>query len=197
MQSKAATVDAYLKSLPDDRRAVVEAVRSAILKNLDAGFAEGMQYGMIGYAVPHAIYPDGYHCGPKQPLPFAALAAQKNHYSLYLMCLYDEQADLHAWFRAAWQKAGKKLDMGKGCVRFKRLDDVPLDVVGELFKRVTARKYIAAYESSLAKIKASKPQRDAARKKAAEANGAKSPTKSAARPAKKASKRPVAKSATR
>lgn len=118
MQSKAATVAEYLAELPEDHRRAIEAVRKVILDNLDSGYEEGMQYGMIGYYVPHRIYPAGYHCDPKQPLPFAALASQKNYMSLYLMCIYGE-TPLAAWFREAWAKTGKKLDAGKACIRFK------------------------------------------------------------------------------
>src|SRR6478672_5651786 len=106
MQSKAATVTQYLASLPADRRADVEAVRKVILKNLDKDYEEGMQYGMIGYYVPHRTYPAGYHCDPRQPLPFAGLASQKNYMALYLMCVYGE-GELATWFRQAWAKTGK------------------------------------------------------------------------------------------
>jgi len=156
MQSKASTVQSYLRSLPEDRRAALDAVRNVILKNLDASYEEGMQYGMIGYYVPHRVYPQGYHCDPKQPLPFAALASQKNYMSLYLMSVYCGCADhspgnKHAqWFRDAWEKTGKKLDMGKACIRFKKVDDLPLDLIGEAIRRVPASKYIQFCESSLA-----------------------------------------------
>lgn len=148
MQSKATSVDAYLADLPDDRRKALLIVRQVILKNLDKGFEEGMQYGMIGYYVPHRIYPAGYHCDPKQPLPFAGLASQKNYMSVYLMAAYGEGAE-DTWFREAWAKSGKKLDMGKCCVWFKRVEDLALDVVGEAIRRVTAKKYIAIYEGNL------------------------------------------------
>ena len=148
MQSKAKTVDAYLASLPDDRREAIEAVRKVILENLDADYEEGMQYGMIGYYVPHRVYPDGYHCDAKQGVPFAALASQKNYMSLYLSAVYGMPAE-NAWFVKAWEKAGKKLSMGKSCVRFKKLEDVPLDVVGKAIQRVPAKKYLKHYESVL------------------------------------------------
>jgi hypothetical protein len=156
MQSKAATVDAYLRSLSEDRRAAISAVRDVILKNLDTAYEEGMQYGMIGYFVPHRIYPKGYHCDPKQPLPFAALGSQKNYISLHLMSLYSGSGDgspanQHAqWFREAWEKTGKKLDMGKACIRIKKVDDVPLDLIGEAIRRVPASVYIAFWEAALA-----------------------------------------------
>ncbi|MFN7992979.1 MAG: DUF1801 domain-containing protein [Bryobacteraceae bacterium] len=155
MQSKATNVEAYLNSLPEDRRAAVSAVRETILKNLDPSYEEGMQYGMIGYYVPHRVYAKGYHCDPKQPLPFAALASQKNYMSLYLMSLYcgcgdDSPPNEHSrWFREAWGKTGKKLDMGKACIRFKKIDDVPLDVIGEAVRRVPASVYIQFCEASL------------------------------------------------
>ena len=149
MQSKATTVKEYLASLPEDRRQAIQAVRDVILKNLDDSFEEGIQYGMIGYFIPHSEFPAGYHCDPKQPLPFAALASQKSHMALYLHCIYG-WPEQEAAFREGWTKSGKKLDMGKSCVRFKMIEDVPLDVVGKAIKRITAKKYIAHYEAMLA-----------------------------------------------
>jgi hypothetical protein len=152
MQSQAKTVEAYLAALPDDRRVALEAVRQVILDNLDSDYKEGMQYGMIGYFVPHKVYSAGYHANPKEPLPFASLASQKNHMAIYLMCLYSDGAQ-EEWFRQAWAAAGKKLDMGKSCVRFKKLEDVPLEVLGEAIRRVPARDFIANYEAATGKIK--------------------------------------------
>jgi hypothetical protein len=146
---KLATVDAYLAALPDDRRQALDAVRKVILKNLDRDFEEGIQYGMIGYYVPHRVFPAGYHCDPRQPLPFAALGSQKNYMSLHLMCTYSD-SELSTWFREAWAKTGKKLDMGKACVRFKRIEEVALDVVGQLIKRVSAKAYIAHMQTLVA-----------------------------------------------
>jgi len=148
MQSKAKSVKEYLAGLPEDRREALEAVRRVIRKNLDKDYEEGMQYGMIGYYVPHRVFPAGYHCDPKQPLPFAGLASQKNYMSIYLMCIYGA-AEQDDWFRKAWAKTGKKLDRGKGCVRFKKIEDVPLEVIGEAIRRVPAKKYIEHYESTL------------------------------------------------
>jgi hypothetical protein len=148
MTSAAATVEEYLAALPDDRRAAIRAVREVILANLPEGFVEGMQYGMIGYFVPHSIYPKGYHCDPRQPLPFAALASQKNHMALYLMGCYGDEAQ-SAWFRDAWTAAGKKLDMGKSCVRFKRIEDVPLDVVALAIARVPVAEFVARFERAV------------------------------------------------
>lgn len=160
MQSKALTVAQYMDELPADRRVALTAVRNVILKNLDKDYQEGMQYGMIGYYVPHSIYPAGYHCDPRQPLPFAGLASQKNHMSLYMMSAYGEE---DSWLREQFAKAGKKLDMGKCCIRFKKLDDLPLNVIAEAFRRVPASAYIAHYESAIlslnrkASSKAAKP----------------------------------------
>ena len=147
MQSKATTVQQYLKELPADRRSAIEGVRKLILKNLDPVFEEGMQYGMIGYYVPHSVYPSGYHCDPRQPLPFICLASQKNYMSVYLGCVYGPEQEKP--FRDAWAKTGKKLDMGKSCVRFRKLDDLALDVIGESIRRVSARGFIEYYESFL------------------------------------------------
>jgi hypothetical protein len=146
--AKPATVDQYLAALCDDRRQVLQAVRTVILDNLDKDYEEGIQYGMIGYYVPHRVFPAGYHCDPKQPLPFAGLASQKNSMSLYLMCIYGSP-EHEQWFREAWLASGRKLDMGKSCVRFRRLDDVALDIIGEAIRRIPARDYIARYQAGL------------------------------------------------
>lgn len=148
MQSKAKTVAEYLKSLPADRREAIEAVRKVILANLDKDFVEGMSYGHIGYYVPHSVYPPGYHCDPKLPLPFAGLGSQKNYMSVGLMChSYGSEED--KWFRAAWKKTGKKLDMGVCCIRFKKIEDVPLEVIGEAVRRVPVKKFIEHYETAI------------------------------------------------
>lgn len=164
MQSKAATVQEYLDQLPPDRRSAIEAVRKVILANLDDSYEEGMQYGMIGYYVPHSVFPAGYHCDPKQPLPFAGLASQKNYMSIYMMSIYEcegQSPTEHVkWFRSAWKKTGKKLDMGKACIRFKKLEDLPLDVIGEAIKRIPATTYIASCKAAVAKTRS-----DAAGKK--------------------------------
>jgi len=141
-----ATVDQYLAALPADRRDALNAVRQVILANLDDAGEEGMQYGMIGYYIPHRIYPDGYHCDPKQPLPYAGLAARKNYLTLTLGSVYGD-TDYAKWFRTAWAKTGKKLDMGAACIRFKRLEDLPLDVIAEAIRRVPPRKFLADYQS--------------------------------------------------
>lgn len=165
MQSKATTVPKYLAELPAERRAIVEAVRQTVLRSLDPAYEEGMQYGMIGYYVPHRVYPPGYHCDPKQPLPFVCLAAQKNYFSLYLGCVYGTE-DGEAWFREAWAKSGKKLDMGKSCLRFRKLDDLALDVVAEAIRRVPAEQYVRQYENLRAQ-----PRERSAKKAAQDAPG--------------------------
>jgi hypothetical protein len=146
MKSTAKTVDEYLKGLPADRRGAISAVRKVILANLPAGYQECMSYGMIGYVVPHSIYPKGYHCNPKLPLPFANLGSQKNHMALHLMSVYAD-SKIEQWFRKSWEAAGKKLDMGKACVRFKCLEDVPLEVIGQVIARTPVADYIARIES--------------------------------------------------
>lgn len=178
VQSKATNVKDYLAELPEDRRAAIQAVRDVILKNLDTDFEEGITYGMIGYYVPHSLYPPGYHCDPRQPLPFANLASQKNHMALYLMCVYGDQ-DQRKRFEADWKKAGKKLDMGKSCVRFKKLDDLALGVIGETIRRVTARKFIEICEQALSsRQKAPAKKAATARKAAKPARSKKSTAKS-------------------
>lgn len=164
MQSKATTVEQYLKELPEDRRAALSAIRSMILKNLDKDFEEGMQYGMIGYFVPHRIFPDGYHCDPKQPLPFVCVASQKNHMAVYMMCIYMDKSEDE--FRKAWLKTGKKLDMGKSCIRFKKLEDVALDVIADVIRNITAKRFVERYQEELQKNTKNKPAGKTAAKKA-------------------------------
>jgi len=154
--SKATTVQAYLAELPQDRRAVIESLRKVIRKNLDRGIEEGIVYGMIGYYIPHRLYPAGYYVDPKIPLLYTCLAAQKNYFSLYLGGTYCgcwtkdvERSPDARWFRKAWTSTGKKLDMGKACVRFKRLEDVPLEVVGEAIARFSTKEYISRYEAAM------------------------------------------------
>lgn len=148
MPTKPTTVTQYLAALPKERRAALQAVRKVIRDNLGEGYAEGMQYGMIGYFVPHSVYPPGYHCDPKQPLPFMSIASQKNHMAIYMFCIYSSPAE-QQWFHDAWARTGKKLDMGKSCVRFKKVEDLALDVVGKAVKRAPVKKFIAHYEATL------------------------------------------------
>jgi hypothetical protein len=144
MRSDATTVEQYLAELPADRRPAIEAVRRVILEHLPPGFEEGMQYGMIGYFIPLARYPDPYN---GQPLGIASLANQKRHMAIYLMGIYANDYDAR-WFKERWEASGKRLDMGKSCVRFKKLDDLPLAVIGEAIGRTTVDEFIAAYEEA-------------------------------------------------
>ena len=162
MQSKATNVDEYVASLPEDRREAISALRKVILKNLPKGYEEGMQWGMPSCFVPLSAYPAGYNCQPDQPLPFVGFASQKNHMAFYGFCIYMDE-ELKNRFVADWKKSGKKLDMGKSCVRFKKLEDVPLKVIGDAVKRVPMKKYIKQYEDQLQQTAAGKKT---ARKKA-------------------------------
>jgi len=148
VQSKAKSVEEYLVALPEDRREDMAAIREVIMKNLPKGYEEGMQWGMPSYFVPLSAYPAGYNCQPDQPLPFVGLASQKNHMAFYGFCIYMDE-ELKNRFVADWKKTGKKLDMGKSCVRFKKLEDVPLKVIGDAVKRVPMKKYIKQYEAQL------------------------------------------------
>jgi hypothetical protein len=142
----------YLKSLPAARRVALKAVREVIRKNLPKGYQEGMSYGMIGYFVPLSLYPNGYWGKKDVPLPFAALASQKQHMSIYLFCNYADPAE-HETFIEDRNKSGKKLDMGKSCVRFKRLEDVALPAIGRAIRRVKVQDAIRMYESMRAPSK--------------------------------------------
>jgi len=189
MKSKATTVEQYLAELPADRRVAVQALRKVILKNIDKRFEEGMQYGMIGYYVPHSIYPAGYHCDPRQPLPYACLASQKNYLSLHIMSLYANSVH-EKWFRAAWAKSGKKLDMGMCCIRIKKVEDVPQDVIGEAFRRVSLDDYVDFYEKAMlsragSAKSASKTKKAAAKKKLPVKKKAKKSAKTAKKKVKK------------
>ncbi len=140
--SKAATVQAYLDELPDERRAVLSAVRKTIRKNLPAGYREGMLWGLIGYFVPLERFPDTYN---GQPLCYVGLAAQKNHYAVYMTGAYQNSGERKR-LEAGFRKAGKKLDMGGSCVRFKKLEDLPLDVIGKAVASVPVEKFLARYQ---------------------------------------------------
>jgi hypothetical protein len=151
MQSKATTPEEYLAELPEGRRIAIEKLRNIALKNLPKGFKEVMSYGMLGYVVPHEIYPAGYHCTPNLPLPFFNIASQKNSINIYHMVVYSDKK-LHDWFVTEFPKHSKsKLDMGKSCVRFKKLDDIPYSLIGELLSKVTVEDWIELYEKMLKK----------------------------------------------
>ncbi|MEO6444600.1 MAG: DUF1801 domain-containing protein [Gemmatimonadaceae bacterium] len=141
--SQARTVTEYLAELPAERRKVMGAVRKVVKDNLPKGYVEEMAFGMIGYGIPLSRYPDTYN---KQPLSYVGLAAQKNYYALYMNCLYTS-AKRTKWFAGEFKKAGKKLDMGESCVRFKRLEDLPMEVIAEAVASVSPEEYIAYYES--------------------------------------------------
>ncbi len=145
-------VQAYLDALPDDpkdnRRARVRAIRDAVAGALPAGYEEGMQYGMIGYFVPHSRYPHGYHCKPSEPLPFVHIGSQKRHIGLYLFCLYVDEA-VQQRFVEGWTAGGRTLDMGKGCVRIKKTQDIPFDVIAETIRCTPVDTFIANYEAGL------------------------------------------------
>jgi hypothetical protein len=164
MKSKATTVDEYLAGLPEERRAAIAAVRRTILENLDRDYEECMQYGMIGYCVPHRVYPKGLHTDPRQPLPFVNLASQKNYMTVYLMSVYSG-SDEEVRFRNAWAKTGKKLDMGKSCIRFRKPDDLALEVIAEAIRRCPAKAYIEQYEGALAQAAKARAARRTARRK--------------------------------
>ena len=149
MQSKAATVPAYLKEVPEDRVAALKKLRKTIKDNLPAGFKEVMGYGMPGYVVPHKLYPGGYHCDPKQPLPFMGFASQARHIALYHMGIYANPK-LLAWFEKEWPKhMTTKFDMGKSCIRLKNPDKIPFDLIGQLCQKMTVEDWIKLYEKNV------------------------------------------------
>lgn len=148
MKTEANSVEEYVESLPEDRKQAVSKLREAILGNIPAGFVETLGYGMIGYVIPHSIYPDGYHTNRKLPLPFINLASQKNYIALYHMGIYGSK-QLNEWFVNEYPKHSKtKLDMGKGCIRFKKTDQIPYTLIGELAGKMTAEQWINTYESN-------------------------------------------------
>lgn len=149
MQSKATTVEAYLDELPEERKKAMIQLRKTLLKSLPKGFSETMSYGMIGYVVPHSKYPNGYHCDPKLPLPFMNIASQKNFIAFYHMGIYGDPK-LLKWFTDEYAKRVKgKLDMGKSCVRFKKPESIPFDLIGELASKISPDEWIALYEKNL------------------------------------------------
>ena len=149
MQSKASTPEEYINSLPADRKQAMSELRKVILKNLPKGFSEIMSYGMLGYVVPHSLFPDGYHCDPKQPLPFMGLASQKNFISVYSMGLYSDKKLLDWFIKELAKQSKTKLDMGKGCVRFKKMDQIPYKLIGELSAKITPNEWIRKYQENL------------------------------------------------
>ena len=190
--AKKATTGATLPAL----REAIEAVRAVVNENIDPQVKEAISYGMLGWVVPHDVYPAGYHCSPELPLPFASLASQKNHMALYLFCVYCDP-DTVEWLKTAWKATGKRLDMGKSCLRFKKLEDVPLDVVAEVVRRMTVEHFVEAYEAGLAGTKSAKRpvrKKSASKRVAAKKSPArkKTATRKATSTGKKASKKKAA-----
>ena len=148
MQIKVDTVEEYIDQIPEERKEVIQKLRKVLSENLPEGFREEMSYGMIGYIVPHSLYPKGYHCTPKLPLPFISIASQKNFVALYHMNLYANKS-LMEWFTAEYPKHSKaKLGIGKSCMRFKKLDQIPYELIGELAQKITVEQWIKTYEET-------------------------------------------------
>ena len=151
MRIEADSPKAYIDQLPEERKVAMTKLRQVILENLPEGFQETMSYGMIGYVIPHSVYPPRYHADPKLPLPFINLASQKNHVALYHMGLYADK-ELLNWFETEYaKKASTRLDMGKSCVRFKKVDAIPYELIGDLVKRMGAEQWITLYEKNIRK----------------------------------------------
>lgn len=151
MRSVANNPEEYFETLPEDRKEAMTKLRKVIKKNLPKGFSEEMNYGMLGYVVPHSLYPNGYHCDPKQPLPFLGLASQKNFIAFYHMGMYADPKLLN-WFTSEYPKhVSSKLDMGKSCVRFKKPEHIPYDLIGELVSKISVKDWITMYESNFRK----------------------------------------------
>ena len=149
MQIKADTVEAYINQLPKDRKEIVSKIREIIAENLPDGFSETISYGMIGYVVPHSIYPGGYHVDPKLPLPFINLASQKNYIALYHSGVYAD-SELLDWFVGEFPKhTERKLDMGKSCIRFKYMDDIPYELIGELVRKMSVEQWVKLYDAAV------------------------------------------------
>lgn len=208
---KPTTPKQYLDGLPDDRRKAIQAIRKTINAHRDKRLKEGIQYGMIGWFVPHSVYPNGYHCDPAQPLPFASVASQKSHIGIYLFCLYTDEKERDRFVKA-WKAAGRRMDMGKSCIRVKKLEDVPLDVLGEAISRMDCDKFIGVYESqfgagkkaSLKKVPAKKAvskktgkKKAVAKKSASEKSGSKKAGVKKTASKKTASRKPAAKKTTK
>lgn len=151
MQPQGKTIEAILQSVPEDRRKAFNQLHEVIVKNLPKGFEATISYGGLGYVVPHSIYPAGYHCKPAEPLPFAAIASQKNSINFYHMGIYAN-ADLLKWFVDEYPKYCKqKLDMGKSCIRFKKVDAIPFELIGKLMQKMNVQKWIHMYETTMKK----------------------------------------------
>lgn len=153
MQSKAQSVEEYVNELSEERKEAISQLRETILKNIPKGFVEEISYGMIGYVVPHSIYPKGYHCNPKLPLPLVNIASQKNFIALYHMGIYANP-ELLKWFVNEFPKySSLKLDMGKSCIRFKNIEQIPFDLIAQLIQKITVQDWINTYELNFIKSK--------------------------------------------
>jgi len=149
MKTQSDTPEKYIEKLPGDRKQAMAKLRKTILDNLPDGFTETISYGMIGYVVPHSVYPDGYHRDPEQPLPFINIASQKNHIALYHLALYTD-TKMQDWFVAEYPKHCKnKLDMGKSCIRFKKMDDIPYELIAKLTRKISPKEWIEIYEAKV------------------------------------------------
>lgn len=149
MQTPGTTPDELINNAPEERKEALRKLRKTILDNLPEGFRECINYGMVGYVVPHSLYPPGYHCDPKLPLPFLSFASQKNFIAFYHMGLYANP-ELLNWFVSEYQQVSKtKLDMGKSCVRFKKQDQIPFDLIGKLVSKINPEEWITLYEKNL------------------------------------------------
>jgi len=151
MTSDAKTPEEYISTLTLDRKDAISKLRKIILKRLPKGFSETISYGMLGYVVPHSIYPDGYHCDPKLPLPFISIASQKNFVGIYHMGIYANK-ELYDWFVNEYPKhSSRKLDMGKSCIRLKKIEEIPYELIGELASKMTPNEWIKIYENAIKK----------------------------------------------
>nr|WP_321409002.1 DUF1801 domain-containing protein [uncultured Carboxylicivirga sp.] len=151
MKYNASTPEEYIDQLPEDRKKVIQKLRSVILNNLPKGFEEGICYGMIGYYVPHSLYPAGYHCSPDLPLPFMSIASQKNSVNLYHSGIYADR-NLYNWFVLEYGKyTSRRLDMGKSCIRFNKMEEIPYDLIGDLCTKISVKQWIDIYECNLKK----------------------------------------------
>lgn len=151
MKANGTTVKAILANVPEERAEAFNKLHETIIENLPEGFEAAISYGGLGYVVPHSLYPSGYHCKPEEPLPFAGIASQKNSVNLYHMGIYSDP-ELMKWFTEEYPKHSKrKLDMGKSCIRFKKTQDIPFELIGELMKKMTVQDWVNIYESNLKK----------------------------------------------
>ncbi len=151
MKANGTTVKEILANVPEERAEAFNRLHQTIIENLPEGFEAAISYGGLGYVVPHSLYPSGYHCKPEEPLPFAGIASQKNSVNLYHMGIYSDP-ELMKWFTEEYPKHSKrKLDMGKSCIRFKKTEDIPFELIGELMRKMTVKDWVNIYESNLKK----------------------------------------------